>query len=98
MIALDGPDLAVTLDGALPADGEGAHHALLRAAGHPPGEQVYIGLGRTQDDYFYSHPLQCGDGPAVDEVPMLRHLAGDILVEHHFAVDSLIQRFTILFR
>ena len=47
LIALDGPDLAVTLDGALPAQREGAHHALFRAAGDPPGEQVYIGLGRT---------------------------------------------------
>ena len=98
MIALDGPDLAVTLDGALPAQREGAHHALFRAAGDPPGEQIHIGLFRAEDDDFYPHPLQCGDGGFVDEVPMLRYLAGDTLVKHHFAVDRLIQRFTMLFR
>jgi len=97
LIALDGPDLAVTLDGALPAQREGAHHALLRAAGHPPGEQLHIGLFRAQDDDLDPHPLQPGNGGIVDEVPMLRYLAGDALVEHHFAVDRLIQRLPMLF-
>ena len=97
MIALDGPDLAVTLDGALPAQREGAHHALFRAAGDPPGEQVYIGLGRTQDDDPDPHLLQPWDGSFIDEVPMLRYLAGDTLVKHHFAIDRLIQRHPMLF-
>ena len=32
---------------------------------------------------------------AIDEVPVLRHLAGDITVKHHFAVHRLIQRFPV---
>ena len=86
---------AVPLDGASPTDGKRAEQALFRPTGDPPGEQPHIGLRSTEDADLYAHALQCGDGRAIDEVPVLRHLAGDMAVKHHFAVHRLIQRFPV---
>ena len=86
---------AVPLDGASPTDGKGAEQALFRPAGDPPGEQPHIGLQPTKNADLYAHALQRGDGRAIDEVPVFRHLAGDMAVKHNFAVHRLIQRFPV---
>ena len=87
--------LAVPLDGASPTDGKGSEQALFRPAGDPPGEQPHIGLRPAEDTDLYAHALQRGDGCAIDEIPVLRHLARDMAVKHDFAVHRLIQRFPV---
>ncbi len=66
LIPLDGLDLAVPLNSAPPADGEGAYHALLGTAGNPSGKQIHIGFLSAKDNDFDPHALQRGNGPAID--------------------------------
>ena len=97
LVAFQRLDLAIPLDGALAAQGEGTHHAFPLPSGHPPGEQPHIGLLRAEHHHLHPHPLQGRDSGAVDEVPVLRHLAGDVPVKHDLTVHRLIQRFAMLF-
>ena len=43
-VSLNGPQLAVPLDIALPTHWEGAYHPFFRSTGHTPGEQIHIGF------------------------------------------------------
>ena len=72
LIPLDRAQLAVSLDSAPAADGEGAQHPLLGAAGNAPGEQIHVGLSAAEHRHFDPHTFQGRDAPGINEVPVLR--------------------------
>ena len=94
-VAVDGPGLAVPLDGAAPAEWEAPDHAPFRPAPDQVGHIVHIGAGVPKHRDPDPPLLQPGNGRSVDEVPVLRNLPADALVKHDLAVDHLVQRFAV---
>ena len=90
-VAVDGPGLAVPLDGTAPAEREAPDHAPLGPAPDQVGHVVHIVAGVPKHRDLDPPLLQPGNGRSADEVPVLRNLPADALVKHDLAVDHLVQ-------
>ena len=94
-IGVDGRQLAVALNAALPAQRPGIDFSRRTPFFEDAVKTLQESHSRPEQHHFDAVALQKRDGAAVDEVPVLRHLAGDAVIEHDLAVDHLVQRLIV---
>ena len=94
-IGVNGRQFTVPLDAAFPTKRPGIDFSCRPAFFQDAVKTFQVSHSRPEPHHFDAVALQKGDGAAVDEVPVLRHLAGDAGIEHDLTVDHLIQRLIV---